>query len=168
MRHQSLLKSLLGKQPQQAASAPLPDVRARRGGAGAANGQQQRRRMHSGGAASIPPQWRHLGSLCALLPARVVEQLVAGREGGAGPQFRLQRFESALLFIDISGFTACMERFASRGAAGIEKFWTIINSYFNHLLNYIQGTGGDVDCFAGDALLVVYNAAAMSRRQVRR
>ncbi|KAG5183675.1 hypothetical protein JKP88DRAFT_181669, partial [Tribonema minus] len=69
---------------------------------------------------------------------------------------------------DVSGFTACMERFASHGPAGIEKFWTIINGYFNELLSYIRGTGGDVECFAGDALMVVYDAKGIARRQVSR
>ncbi|CAM9911740.1 unnamed protein product, partial [Choristocarpus tenellus] len=61
---------------------------------------------------------------------------------------------AALLFIDISGFTASMERFARLGSQGIEKFWKMFNSYFCDLLDVIQVKCGDVDCFAGDAILI--------------
>lgn len=46
--------------------------------------------------------------------------------------------DAALLFIDISGFTASMERFAQQGSQGIEKFWKMFNAYFCDLLEVIQ------------------------------
>ncbi|CAM9421263.1 unnamed protein product, partial [Discosporangium mesarthrocarpum] len=99
-----------------------------------------------------------LQDLVALLPNRVVERMVAlHREGKSiQPMYETRNMDAAILFIDISGFTASMERFAQRGPQGIEKFWTMVNSYFCDLLNVIQRTGGDIDCFAGDAILVVY------------
>ncbi|KAG5183370.1 hypothetical protein JKP88DRAFT_348649 [Tribonema minus] len=42
---------------------------------------------------------------------------------------------------DLAGCRERLHGFASNGPAGIEKFWTIINGYFNELLSYICGTG---------------------------
>ncbi len=62
----------------------------------------------------------------------------------------------SLLFIDMSGFTSSMERFSAYGFAGIESFWRIVNSFFGSLLREICNRGGDVECFAGDAMLIAF------------
>ncbi|CAN0223236.1 unnamed protein product [Ectocarpus sp. 4 AP-2014] len=72
--------------------------------------------------------------------------------------------DAALLFVDISGYTSSMEMFAQQGAQGIEKFWKMFNAYFCDLLDIIQGTGGDIDCFAGDAILIVYETERIWER----
>ncbi len=48
-------------------------------------------------------------------------------------------FDAAVLFLDISGFTGSMERFdnAAPNGRGIEKFWSMINSYYSSLLDII-------------------------------
>lgn len=88
----------------------------------------------------VPREHRHLVELAALLPQRVIENLVAQRRLGkqAKPGYAAKHMEAALLFIDISGFTASMEMFAQQGSKGIEKFWKMFNAYFCDLLDVIQ------------------------------
>lgn len=89
---------------------------------------------------SVPREYRHLVALAALLPQRVIENLVVQRRIGkpGKPRYATECMEAALLFVDISGFTASMEMFAEQGAQGIEKFWKMFNAYFCDLLDIIQ------------------------------
>ncbi|CAM9786487.1 unnamed protein product, partial [Ectocarpus sp. 6 AP-2014] len=115
---------------------------------------------------SVPREHRHLVALAALLPQRVIENLVVQRRIGkpGKPRYATECMDAALLFVDISGYTASMEMFAQQGAQGIEKFWKMFNAYFCDLLDIIQGTGGDIDCFAGDAILIVYETERIWKR----
>ena len=76
--------------------------------------------------------------------------------GGGLQQARLDTLRGALLFADISGFTALTERLAARGPAGIELLVRRLNGYFGSLIDVILAYGGDVLKFAGDALVVVF------------
>lgn len=89
---------------------------------------------------SVPREYRHLVTLAALLPQRVIETLVVQRRLGkpSKPRFATEGVDAALLFIDISGFTASMEMFAQQGSQGIEKFWKMFNAYFCDLLDVIE------------------------------
>ena len=93
-------------------------------------------------------------TLAALLPQRVIETLVVQRRVGKPPKprFATETVEAALLFIDISGFTASMEMFAQQGSQGIEKFWKMFNAYFCDLLDVIEvhvpRVGGGSDTLA--------------------
>lgn len=69
-----------------------------------------------------------------------------------------ERFPAAVLFADISGFTALTERLAQRGPAGAEELTQLLNAYFSRLINYINSYGGDVVKFAGDALIALWPA----------
>src|SRR4051812_9453683 len=60
-------------------------------------------------------------------------------------------FAAAVLFADISGFTALAERLAARGPAGAEELGDILNAYFGRLISQVRGCGGDVVKLAGDA-----------------
>ncbi|CAM9142315.1 unnamed protein product, partial [Ectocarpus sp. 13 AM-2016] len=115
---------------------------------------------------SVPREHRHLVALAALLPQRVIENLVVQRRIGkpGKPRYATECMDAALLFVDISGYTSSMEMFAQQGAQGIEKFWKMFNAYFCDLLDIIQGTGGDIDCFAGDAILIVYETERIWKR----
>lgn len=70
-----------------------------------------------------------------------------------------ERFSAAVLFADISGFTALTERLAQLGPAGAEELTYLLNTYFDHLINLISASGGDVVKFAGDALIALWPAA---------
>lgn len=61
-------------------------------------------------------------------------------------------FDTALLFADISGFTAMSEKIASMGKEGSEEVTKIINGFFEPLIQIIIKWGGDIYRFGGDAI----------------
>ncbi len=69
-----------------------------------------------------------------------------------------ERLEAAVLFADISGFTALTERLAQRGPAGAEELTQHLNAYFGQLVELITERGGDIIKFAGDAMLAIWPA----------
>lgn len=73
-------------------------------------------------------------------------------------QPKTEPLQAAVLFADISGFTALTERLAQQGPGGAETLTQILNDYFGHLIDLIQAHGGDVVKFAGDALIALFPA----------
>lgn len=72
---------------------------------------------------------------------------------------RQDRFQGAMLFTDISGFTALSERLrAESGQQGCERLNGIINAFFDQIIKICLSYGGDVVKFAGDAMFVVFRA----------
>src|SRR6185503_5844699 len=65
-------------------------------------------------------------------------------------------FQAAVMFADISGFTALTEQLAERGTAGVETLARILNDYFGQLIDLVYEYGGDVVKFGGDAIIVVW------------
>ncbi len=95
-----------------------------------------------------------LDTLSSYVPALITRQLAdtsASRESPA-----LDRQITAVLFADISGFTALAEQLAQRGPVGAEELGKILNVYFGQLIAIITAHGGDVVKFAGDALLALW------------
>jgi class 3 adenylate cyclase len=96
-------------------------------------------------------------TLARYVPALVLRRLAAdpsriGRE--------MRRVSAAVLFTDISGFTALTERLARGGPDGAERLSTLLNAYFERLIALIGSHGGDVAKLAGDALIVLWPATA--------
>lgn len=60
--------------------------------------------------------------------------------------------DAALLFADISGFTAMSEKLTALGREGSEEVTKIINGYFTPLIDIIVDWGGDIYRFGGDAI----------------
>jgi class 3 adenylate cyclase len=71
-----------------------------------------------------------------------------------------EHVDTAVLFADISGFTALTEKLAARGAVGMEELSQVISAYFGCLVDAIVDHGGDIVKFAGDALLALWPASA--------
>ncbi|MGH8516173.1 MAG: hypothetical protein ACREUE_01810, partial [Panacagrimonas sp.] len=69
-------------------------------------------------------------------------------------------FTAAVLFADISGFTTLAARMAERGAAGTEELTRHHNGCFEVMLRLVSASGGDVEKFAGDAMIAVFRVAA--------
>lgn len=65
---------------------------------------------------------------------------------------------AAVLFADISGFTALTEHLAQKGPAGAEELTQHLNTYFGQLIDLIAAYGGDIVKFAGDALIALWPA----------
>jgi class 3 adenylate cyclase len=92
-------------------------------------------------------------SYVAALAAR---RLVGRHEPLAEPEG--ERLAAAVLFADISGFTALTERLARTGPGGLEELTELLNGCFGQLVQLVVDHGGDVVKFAGDALLALWPA----------
>jgi len=69
-----------------------------------------------------------------------------------------EHLKAAVLFTDISGFTALTERLAQSGPDGAEELTKHLNAYFGQLIELITDRGGDIIQFAGDAMLAIWPA----------
>ncbi len=94
-------------------------------------------------------------SVVPYLPRHLVRMELAQRKEPqqlAGGEF----LHGALMFSDVSGFTALSERLSVLGREGAEQITDIINRYFGKMMSIIFAHGGDVFKFGGDALLVFF------------
>lgn len=97
------------------------------------------------------------------IPKLVLREISAFLEGGAenkrksfsGQEAKRHEFEAAVLFADMSGFTALTERLAGK-PNGAEKLCDALNDFFAGLLETVEEYGGDVVKFSGDALQIVW------------
>ena len=98
-----------------------------------------------------------LESLISCVPALVVRRLAA--QGQISPP-TADRFPAAVMFADISGFTALAEQLSQSFGppAGAEQLADILNAHFNQFIELIGEHGGEVVKFAGDALVVLWPA----------
>ena len=99
-------------------------------------------------------------NVASFLPIRVLNCFAADSTPLASPVSG--SFEAAVLFVDISGFTALTERLAQKGAIGVEELTTHLNAYFGQLIELIIAHKGDIIKFAGDAMLAIWPAESMS------
>src|SRR4051794_34423238 len=98
----------------------------------------------------------HVETLASYVPARVARRAAA--DPGSFSEPAGEAIHAAVLFADISGFTALTERLAVRGAAGAEDLTRLLNAYLGQLVDMVTGAGGDVLKFAGDAVLALWAA----------
>jgi class 3 adenylate cyclase/tetratricopeptide (TPR) repeat protein len=102
----------------------------------------------------------YLEALGSFVPSLIVREANAGHLKGSEPHGA--RIEAALLFADVSGFTALTERLAAEGPAGAENLTQILNLYFGGIIDLVERWGGDVVKFAGDALIALWPHAETS------
>ena len=102
-----------------------------------------------------------MSTLRAFLPPHLVHSLSMRRRTTLphGDSFR-----AALLFSDVSGFTALTEKLQARGREGAEEIAAVINRVFRPILRTLDGLGGSVVTFGGDAVFVVFPGASPVRR----
>lgn len=62
----------------------------------------------------------------------------------------VERFHGAMLFVDISGFTALSQRL------NVDELRIHINGYFKKILDLVFKFNGEVIKFAGDALFIIW------------
>ena len=93
------------------------------------------------------------GVLSTYLPRYLVESIhhdpVPGKVNGG---FHY----GAVLFADVSGFTAMSEKLSVLGKEGAEEVTGIVNDYFTAMLEINNSYGGDLLKFGGDALLIFF------------
>lgn len=95
-----------------------------------------------------------LEDLASYVPALILRRMALA--GGATMVPSTERFPAAVLFADLSGFTALTEQFTQRNPAGAEELTQILDLYFGHLVGVVMSHGGDVVKFAGDGLLALW------------
>jgi adenylate cyclase len=91
--------------------------------------------------------------LRSFVPAWLVSRLDDARDGES------IRVDGALVFADVSGFTALSTTLASKyGAAGAERLSVALDGFFATLLDEVRSSGGVPISFAGDGLLACFAA----------
>ncbi|MCL4296074.1 MAG: AAA family ATPase [Anaerolineae bacterium] len=95
-------------------------------------------------------------TLASYVPALITRRLAANPTPIDSPT--AETFPAAVLFADISGFTALTEHLAQKGPAGAEELTQHLNTYFGQLIDLITTYGGDIVKFAGDALIALWPA----------
>ena len=101
-----------------------------------------------------------LAKLAAYVPEPVVQALYRQPQVLTEPSAR--RYEAAVLFSDISGFTALSELLGQTGPAGAEDLTFLINRYFTQMIQIVHDYQGQVVKFSGDAITVLFPAEATS------
>src|SRR6185503_6634355 len=96
--------------------------------------------------------------LASYVPQLIQKRVIANPSPIESPV--AEEFQAAVLFADISGFTALTERLAEKGPTGVEALARILNEYFGQLIDIIHEYGGDVVKFAGDAVIAVWPIVA--------
>jgi class 3 adenylate cyclase/tetratricopeptide (TPR) repeat protein len=93
------------------------------------------------------------------LPRFVLRGLARGSVDAGFLSRNAEYMTGAVLFSDISGFTALAERLSLHGPAGAEELSELLNEYFGRLITQITDHGGDVLKLAGDSVLALWPAA---------
>jgi class 3 adenylate cyclase/predicted ATPase len=94
--------------------------------------------------------------LASYLPPTVARAIQADPRPPDAPT--IETFPAAVLFADVSGFTALSERLARQGTVGAEELSELLNRYFNRMIGLLEAEGGEVVQFSGDALTAVFVA----------
>jgi adenylate cyclase len=98
-------------------------------------------------------------AIATYLPRRVLRQALATN---SEPPWLLW-VEGSLLFADLSGSTALAEQLGKRGREGTEIVTDFLNTIFGTMTDVVQGFGGDLVTFGGDALLVLFEGQGHAR-----
>jgi class 3 adenylate cyclase len=104
---------------------------------------------------SVPPKIP--GSDLRPFLSKLAQRRVHGLAPGAiAPA--LEALEGAVLWTDVTGFTALAERLSARGPGGAERLSEILDTCYASILGVVAETGGDVQFFAGDGALALWLA----------
>ncbi len=95
-----------------------------------------------------------LGVIIGYVPRFVVRRVLAA------PHSYLEgceeRIDAAVLFADVSGFTAMSESLAQLGKEGAEELTRVLNEYFTTMIDVVDSYGGDVIKFGGDSITCMF------------
>ena len=114
-------------------------------------------------AAFLPNRLRHARVQASTDPVSPRSLLAPGPAGT-----RAGKITGAVLLLDISGFTSLCERHAGDGTAGCEAFAFAVSDYFVNLVEVIDTHGGDIEGFAGDALVTLFSGSSSRIRHLRK
>ncbi len=111
----------------------------------------------------LTPPGGAAGWIRPFLPPHLLRRL---ERKGRRPPF-VERFWAALLFSDISGFTALTEKLKRLGRAGAEEIAVVVNHCFAPAIDAIEREGGSIVTFGGDAIFSVFEGEASVCRAQR-
>jgi class 3 adenylate cyclase len=106
--------------------------------------------LPSGQTVSPPKIGRVLESF---LPMQVLARLHAGGNRPAAVEF-----PAAVMFVDVSRYTALVEQLARRGNEGLEKIPSLLNLSYARSVEMVYDRGGEVLHLIGDAMLAYWPA----------
>lgn len=95
-----------------------------------------------------------LQAVRAYVPRLILEQVLAASD--AEQAGREERFAGAVLFADVSGFTAMSESLAQLGKEGAEELTRVLNRYFSTMIEIVEQFDGQVIKFGGDAITCAF------------
>ena len=95
-----------------------------------------------------------MNRLASFLPVHLRRRLLGNAGVPALPSE--DRFAAALLFSDISGFTALTEKLQERGREGAEDIVALVGTVLGPAVDQVHRWGGSVVNFAGDGLFAVF------------
>src|SRR4051812_46321706 len=94
------------------------------------------------------------GGAASFVPRRLTSRIDADEHARGGCR---TRFDAALLFVDVSGFSALASSLAAEhGADGADQLTSVLNDCFGRVVELIVEYGGEVVRFAGDAVLACW------------
>ncbi len=98
--------------------------------------------------------------LAAFAPAPVVhalyQRVIAGDPLDVPIHPHADRLVAAILFADISGFTALTEALTRHSSNGAEELTRLLNLYFTRMILQVESYGGLVIRLSGDAILALF------------
>jgi class 3 adenylate cyclase/predicted ATPase len=108
--------------------------------------------------------YRLVDTATTYLPAHIVDRILRDPVPG---QVSGKFIDGALMFTDISGFTAMSERLSRSGREGAEEITAIVNRYFGAMLTILREYDGYLVKFGGDALLGLFLEPYSAQRAVQ-
>ncbi|MBN1953417.1 MAG: tetratricopeptide repeat protein [Anaerolineae bacterium] len=99
-----------------------------------------------------------LHSISAYVPGFIIRQIVAN-PSAFFPGW-VEHRQAALLFADVSGFTAISENLSRLGKEGAEELTRILNTYFAAMIDRVYQYSGQIIKFGGDAITCAFMAPA--------
>ena len=95
-----------------------------------------------------------LRSISAYVPGPIARRAIAAPR--ASVAWQEEWVSAALLFADVSGFTAMSESLAQLGKEGAEELTRVLNAYFTAMIDLAHSYGGQVIRFGGDAVTCAF------------
>lgn len=100
------------------------------------------------------PAWAGTGS--AIRRSSSWASADGGRDVSGLAEHKPEALDAAVLILDIVGFSKLCARCTAEGTAGCENFALLVSDYLGRLVSVVEESGGDVEAFAGDALIVIF------------
>jgi class 3 adenylate cyclase len=111
------------------------------------------------GLASLSLFWKqNMKARQFLIEDVLPQKLLARLYGSEGSRPAAIEFPAAVMFIDVSRYTALVEQLARRGREGLEDLPSLLGLSYGRCSEFVAELGGEVLYFAGDSLIAYWAA----------